>query len=56
MNINIDNQIASNKILSAITALKGKGEEDNDSTDKGIDLLSIVKKLSRNRERSSRRK
>lgn len=54
MNINMDNQVSSNKVLSAISALKEKAAEKDNSGEKEVDLLSIVKKLSRNRERSSR--
>lgn len=54
MNINIDKHITSNKVLDAITALKGKGEVSETSNEGEVDLLSIVKKLSRNRERATR--
>ena len=44
------------KIMEAISALKEKAESDVPSEMKeGVDLLSIVKKLSRNRDRSRSR-
>ena len=50
----MDNLTSSNKVLSAISALKEKAEGKDNSDEKEVDLLSIVKKLSKNRERSSR--
>lgn len=50
----MDNQVASSKVLDAISALKGKGDSSETSRNGEVDLLSIVKKLSRNRERATR--
>lgn len=46
----------SDKVLDAIVALKKKGEQVSDDQNKGVDLVSIVKKLSRNREKSAKNK
>lgn len=46
----------SDKVIDAIVALKKKGDQASDDSDKGVDLMSIVKKLSRNRERSAKNK
>lgn len=46
----------SDKVLDAIVALKKKGEQASDDLNKGVDLMSIVKKLSRNREKSVKKK
>lgn len=46
---------ATGKVLDAIVALKQK-EEQPSTDDKEINLLAIVKKLSRNRNRSSSKK
>lgn len=55
MNINMSKQVESNKVLDAITALKTKGDTTSGTSNDGeVDLLSIVKKLSRNRERETK--
>lgn len=49
-NENINNN--TERVLDAITALKEKADGKDDSYVKdGVDLLNIVKKLSRNREK-----
>lgn len=45
----------SDKVVDAIVALKQKSEQVS-SENGGVDLMSIVKKLSRNRERASKAK
>lgn len=51
----MDNHVVSTRVLDALTALKDKAEAPSDNSLKeGVDLLSIVKKLSRNRERVAR--
>lgn len=55
MNINMSKQVESNRVLDAIAALKEKGDTTSGTSNEGeVDLLSIVKKLSRNREKVTR--
>lgn len=55
MNISGKEQPAE-KVIEAIVALKDKSEKPakKDGEDQGVDLVSIVKKLSRNRDKVKR--
>jgi hypothetical protein len=51
--MNIENKLPSEHVLDAISALKEKAAKP-EGDDKGVDLVAIVKKLSRNRSRAKR--
>lgn len=42
------------RVLDVIAAIKAKGDAGG-ADDKGVDLVAIVKKLTRNRERAAKR-
>lgn len=46
----MNNSNEANRILEAISSLKKQGEKGSE-VKQGVDLLSIVQKLSRNKER-----
>lgn len=50
------NKKPSELVLDAIVALKAKAAKPEGVDDKGVDLVAIVKKLSRNRERAKKAK
>ena len=54
--MNIETKKPSELVLSAITALKEKVTKPESTNGKGVDLVAIVKKLSRNRERAKKAK
>lgn len=54
--MNIETKKPSEHVLDAIVALRAKAAKLEGADGKGVDLVAIVKKLSRNRERAKKAK
>jgi hypothetical protein len=50
--INVNTNIKSQKVMNAISAIKQKAEDDVKPAMEGVDLLSIVKKISNRRSKT----